>query len=180
MLVGERVRLRAPERSDLPDFVRWLNTPEVRHGLALYAPMSMAQEEQWFERQLADTREHRFVIDVRDGESWRSIGTIASQRTNVKDANGHFGIQIGEVEAWGQGYGGEAVGLLLDFLFDQVNLHRVEMHVYEYNAKAIRCYEKLGFVHEGVERQAHFVDGQYCDALRMAILDREWRERRAG
>ncbi len=52
MIFGEGMRLRAADRDDLPMFVKWFNDPEVRHGLMMYLPLSMAKEEQWFEAML--------------------------------------------------------------------------------------------------------------------------------
>ncbi len=101
MLVGERVRLRAPERADLPHFVRWLNDPAVRHGLSIYAPLSLAHEEAWFERQLNDHHNYWLLLELREREGWRPIGSVGTDRLSPKDANCRVGIQIGEPDAWG-------------------------------------------------------------------------------
>ena len=76
MILGERIRLRAAERDDLPQFVLWLNDPEVRLGLEIYLPFSLAEEERWYERMLeAPAAEHVLVIEANDQDTWRSIGT---------------------------------------------------------------------------------------------------------
>ena len=68
----------------------------------------------------------------------------------------------------------EAVRLLLDFAFRDLNLHRVYLHVFDTNAAAIRIYEKVGFVREGVLRQAAHIDGRYVDVMVMSILREEY------
>jgi len=70
MIYGERIRFRHIEREDLPRFVEWINDPEVRAGLALYLPLSMVEEEDWFEGVLKRPAEERpFGIEVRQPAS---------------------------------------------------------------------------------------------------------------
>nr|MBC7245318.1 GNAT family N-acetyltransferase [Chloroflexota bacterium] len=168
---GKRLRLRAIERSDIPTFVRWFNDPEVRKYLQIYMPMSYAQEERWFEAHLQDQRNCIFGIETLDG---KLIGNIGLHDIMWKDSRAMLGILIGEKEYWDQGYGTEAITTLLRFAFTQKNLHRLYLMVYEYNQRAIRCYEKCGFKHEGRMRQAHFYDGKYYDELIMGILRDEF------
>lgn len=89
------------------------------------------------------------------------------------------GIVIGEKEYWNRGYGSDALRTLLRFAFEELNLHRVFLHVFDFNERAIRCYEKVGFRHEGRLRQARFTEGRYVDELVMAVLREEWEEARA-
>ncbi len=81
-----------------------------------------------------------------------------------------LGIFTGEKEYWGQGYGSDAINALLRFAFREMNLHRIYLHVHDYNERAIRCYEKCGFQLEGRQREALFRDGRYHDVLLMSIL----------
>jgi RimJ/RimL family protein N-acetyltransferase len=84
------------------------------------------------------------------------------------------GILIGEKSCWNRGYGTEAMHLLVDTAFNTLNLHRVYLRVFEDNPRAIRAYEKAGFVHEGRMRQAEFHQGRFCDVLLMSVLRPEW------
>jgi RimJ/RimL family protein N-acetyltransferase len=70
--------------------------------------------------------------------------------------------------------------LLLDFAFNEINLHRVFLTVFSYNQRAIRLYEKLGFQREGIYREHLQRDGQRFDMLHYGILRREWAARRSG
>jgi RimJ/RimL family protein N-acetyltransferase len=81
---------------------------------------------------------------------------------------------IGDKTYWTQGYGTEAVRLLIKHGFNSLNLNRIFLRVFENNPRAIRAYEKAGFVHEGRERQAEFRDGRYIDVLLMSILKDEF------
>ncbi len=81
---------------------------------------------------------------------------------------------------WGQGFGREALGLLMRFAFDEVNLRRLSLTVFAYNTRAIRLYEGMGFVREGTFREFLVRDGQPHDMLLYGLLEREWRAARHG
>lgn len=170
MIVGHKTRLRAIEREDIPTFVKWFNDPEVRHYLEMYLPMSKAAEEEWFEAHLKDDSSRIFAIETEEGVH---IGNVGLHQLDWKNRNAFLGIVIGEKEYWGRGYGSDAIIALLDFAFNEMNLHRVHLSTYDFNQRAIRCYEKCGFRHEGRAREAHFTDGRYHDSLLMAILRKE-------
>lgn len=182
MIYGERIRFRAPERDDLPLFVGWLNDPEVRHGIAMFLPMSLVSEEAWFENMLKHpATEQVLVIEARSPdpqgqERWTTIGTCSFMDIDWRSRNAEFGILIGEKSYWNKGFGTEAVKLLVRHGFQTLNLHRIWLRVFATNPRAIKAYEKAGFTHEGTQRQAEYIDGAYVDVLLMSILRPEWRE----
>jgi RimJ/RimL family protein N-acetyltransferase len=87
-----------------------------------------------------------------------------------------LGIGLGEREYWGKGYGSDALRLILRYAFQELGLQRVTLTVFEYNPRAIRSYEKVGFIHEGRCRKAIHRDGERADLLVMGILRQEWLE----
>lgn len=174
MLIGERVRLRSIEREDLPTFVRWFNDPEVRQYLLMYEPMSMAKEERWFEEMLERKNDFLFAIEAQIGEQWVHIGNVGLHRIDWKNRTAVFGIVLGEKAYWGQGFGTDATRTILRFAFEELNLHRVELEVFDFNTRAMRSYEKAGFHHEGTRRQALFRHGRYHDVHLMSILQSEY------
>lgn len=174
MIYGERVRLRASEREDIPTFVRWFNDPEVRQYLLMYLPMSRAKEEQWFEEHLKARDDFFFVIECRQGEEWLPIGTAGLHRVDWKNSLATLGISLGKKSFWNQGLGTDAVRTLVHFAFTELNLHRVQLEVYDFNPRARRCYEKVGFRLEGTRRQALYRQGCYHDIHIMGILREEF------
>jgi RimJ/RimL family protein N-acetyltransferase len=173
MILGERVRLRAIERSDIPAFVRWFNDPEVRQYLLMYEPMSMAAEERWFERRLEAKDDYLFSFEgLVDGE-WIHLGNVGLHRVDWKNRAATLGIVLGEKQHWSKGFGTDVIRLALKFAFGELNLHRVELDVFSFNPRAIHCYEKAGFRREGVLRDAFYRDGAYHDIYRMAVLEDE-------
>lgn len=174
MIYGERVRLRAIEREDIPTFVRWFNDPEVRHFLLMYEPMSKAKEEQWFEERLKAKDDFLFAIEAHTEHGWVHIGNLGLHNVDWKNRSATFGIVLGEKAYWGQGYGTDATRTMLGFAFRELNLHRVTLDVHDYNPRAMRCYEKAGFRHEGTKREALFRDGRYHDVHIMSVLQHEF------
>jgi RimJ/RimL family protein N-acetyltransferase len=178
MIFGNRVRLRAIERTDLPYFVSWLNDPEVRQFISIYLPLSQVAEENWFEKvQKHPVEEQPLAIEVRSGDTWRLIGNLALFDINWRVRSAELGILIGDKTFWNQGYGSEALGVLLRHAFQTLNLNRVYLRVFADNQRAIRSYERTGFIHEGRQRSAEFRDGVYSDILMMSILCAEWQAR---
>ena len=179
MIYGDRIRLAAIEKRDLPLFVEWLNDSEVRQGISLYLPMSMAQEERWFEQMLErPPDEHPLNIEVSEGDEWVKIGNMGFFDFDHHARSAEAGIMIGNKAYWNQGYGTEAMTLLLKHGFETLNLNRIMLRVYQDNPRAIRCYEKVGYIHEGRMRKARYWNGQYLDILIMGVLKEEWDQRK--
>ena len=181
MLEGERVRLRAVEKSDLPAFVGWLNDAEVRCNLKLLAPLSMGQEESWY----ADVLSQPVIaqplgIEIQDGDQRILIGNISFMNINQTDRNAEVGIFIGEKHYWNQGYGTEAMRLMLQHGFETLNFERIYLRVYETNPRGLRSYEKTGFTEEGRLRNHHYLEGRYIDVIIMGILKDEWFKKENG
>jgi diamine N-acetyltransferase len=176
MLLGERVRLRPIEREDLPRYVAWFAEAQVRANLALFLPLSRAQEERWYENVLAQPPEEQpLAVDAR-GERWQHIGAAGLQNLQWRTRSTEIGLVIGDRAFWGQGLGTEVTALLVRFAFATLNLHRVALRVYEDNAPARRVYEKVGFVLEGRQRDGDFREGRYRDVLVYSILRPEWND----
>ena len=181
MIIGNRIRFRGVERSDIPTFVKWLNDPEVQQGIAIHHPFSQAEEENWYEEMIKHPVDQRVrgiearETDTEDGEEqWKLIGSLEFNEIDWRNSAAEFGIMIGDKSYWNRGYGTEAVRLLVKHGFNTLNLNRIFLRVFENNPRAIRAYEKAGFVHEGRLRQAEFRDGKYIDMLMMSMLKDEF------
>lgn len=174
MIRGKLVDLRAPEMSDLDRNTRWINDREVTQFLSLRYQMSLAAEEAWMRDLVSKPLSYErpfFAIDTKDGAH---IGN--TNLFNVRPAVRHaeLGIMVGEKEYWSRGYGSDALRTLLGFAFGEMNLNRVELFVYDFNARAQAAYRKCGFVEEGRRRQALYRRGAWHDLVVMSVLREEW------
>ena len=170
MIRGEQVVLRAIERQDLPDYVQWLNDPRVLEYFGSPVPLSLAQEEKWYEQMLQDPATRAFAIDF-EGQH---IGSGGFNQIDGRHASAEVGLFIGLPELWDRGLGADVLQALLRFGFEQMNLHRIYLRVFAENTRAVHLYEKIGFQHEGRWRQAGFRHGHYHDLLWMSFLRDEW------
>lgn len=176
MIYGERIRLRAIERDDIPRFVEWLNDPDVTAGLTIKLPLASWDETRWFENLANQTAEERpLAVDARlPDNSWKHIGNVGLHQIDWTNRCAVFGVFIGDKAFWNNGYGTEATRLTLQHGFETLNLNRISLQVYETNPRAIHVYDKIGFIPEGRLRQANFRNGRYIDILIMSILHSEW------
>lgn len=76
---------------------------------------------------------------------------------------------------WGRGYVQEAVGVLLDWAFPALDLHRVEADADPRNVASLRSLQRLGFTREGTLRERWIVEGEVSDTAAFGLLRREWR-----
>jgi len=173
-LIGERVYLRPLEKEDLSSIQAWANDPEVRRLTGEVSPMSQSAAEQFFERVRTD-RDRVWLVIARLADD-RIIGEAGLLRIFSAWRTTDLSLIIGDKGAWEQGYGTEAILLLLDHAFGDLNMHRVAVGVVGFNQRALRFYEKVGFRREGVEREGYFHDHVYHDFVRMSILEHEYRE----
>lgn len=176
MLTGKKVFLRPYKRSDLKYFLKWFNDPEVTQYLLMYLPMTEMAEEKYIEELAARSQtDVPFVIEAIEGNINKPIGTIGLHGIKSKDHNAIFGIAIGEKEYWSKGYGTEAARLLIDYGFQQLNLHRISSDAFDFNERSIRLHKRVGFKEEGRRRQDVFKNGQYHDEVQFGLLRSEWK-----
>jgi RimJ/RimL family protein N-acetyltransferase len=174
---GPSVVLKRHTRDNLPDFLRWYQDPEVAR-LTRYqdGPMRPDEIERFFMMRALGPDTLAMGIHVR--ATGRLIGSCAFSQLDADNGSVLFHITIGEHDAWGRGYGSEATGLMVEHAFTSLGLHRVALSVFAFNERAIRAYQRVGFVDEGRSREAIWRDGRWWDELHMSVLEPEWRARR--
>ena len=177
-LVSDRVRLRPHVASDAPDHVRWRNDAEVAFWATAndirFWPVAAAAVDHWFSNRLPEmdpASDGVYAVDLRDG---RHIGMVDYRDVNSVARSATVGITIGEKDLWGQGYGSEALRLLIHYLFDHLNLHRVQSDTWSGNERAMRSFARIGFREEGRLRDAVWGPGRYFDSVVMGLLRAEW------
>jgi RimJ/RimL family protein N-acetyltransferase len=174
---GELVRLVAPDpdnESDMETQARWWRDSEFQRLLdtdpaMLHTAKSMKEE---LEKELV--KEDGFFFFIRRLSDDRLLGFIGLHSNVFTHGNMWVGVGIGDRENWGKGYGTDAMRVLLRYAFTELNLHRVTLIVFEQNKRAIRSYEKAGFVVEGVTRKEYTREGRRWDVVHMGVLREDW------
>ena len=178
-LVGFRLTLHPLIEADLAHGYRWERDKEVQYwAQGDRAPDPLTYEE--YRARFAPpfghpgTLEH-FAMVVANGDL---IGFTGYFHVNREVASAEVGIVIGERAYWGNGYGREALSLLVGHLFTDLAMQRVSLETWSGNERAIRAYRAVGFREEGRLRRAQVVEGRYYDTVLMSILREEFADSR--
>jgi len=173
VLQGPRLRLRPVEPADAAARLALGQDPALAlfYGVdpARLPPYGQRQATAWAER-LSRVR-HAWAIE-RDGAL---VGEVRLDSVNLQDRRASLAIGFFAARDLGQGLGTEALRLALAHAFDGLVLHRIGVRVLEYNARALRAYEKCGFKIEGRERETAFLLGRWHDDIMLGLLAREFR-----
>jgi RimJ/RimL family protein N-acetyltransferase len=174
-LQGRKVNLCPINKKDIPLFHQWVSDLTVTKTLfsGTADVLTVYDEEDWFKK--TKKREGELTLAIVAKKFSKTIGSIELKRINKIDKTASLGIIIGDKNYWGKGYGREAITLLLDFAFNVLNLHSVNLSVYDYNHRAIKAYQAVGFKEAGRLRETRFWGGKYYDIIKMDILADEFK-----
>lgn len=178
-LTGDNIQLRALELRDLDiildayhDFDLQLTTD----GDA--PPLSDAQVRAFWEEIVIDpgSELRYFAIEPLTGNPNKGqfVGACSLQHIDMRNRHAELGIFMASRESRGQGYGLDAVRLLLKYGFEVLRLDKIHLGVYDFNEGGLRLYERIGFRYEGCLRQMIYYEGRYWDEWAMGILRSEW------
>lgn len=168
VLTGDSVTLRDATPFDVQARFALGNVPEI-HAMFGADPTTVRDitpeaAEAWVQSHLDD--QHAWVIEAQGA----MIGGIRLHTVNYSDKRAQIAIGILDPDALGQGFGTEAMRLLATYAFDTMGLHRLGCRVIDFNARATRAYEKVGFVIEGREREAAYIASEWHDDLILGLL----------
>ncbi len=172
-LVGDRIYLspRSPEDAEL--FTKWLNDFQTTDYIGRSAEQYTVDAERKYLENHANDRAS-FCIVTLDNDTM--IGSVSLEDFDFIERSALFGIFIGDENFRNNGYGTEAIRLILDYGFNYLNLHSIRLSVFGNNERAIACYKKCGFKEVGRFREKKYVNGKYIDIVLMDILEQEFTE----
>ncbi|GAA4919247.1 GNAT family protein [Streptomyces coeruleoprunus] len=176
ILTGDKVLLRPFTEADTTTMAAILDDPEVvRLTGSGERSFSYEQLRSWYDSR--SEQADRLDLGLVDRASGRLVGELVLYEWDELNRSCVFRVLIGP-GGRDRGLGTEAIRLLLAYAFERLGLHRVSLGVLAFNPRAQRVYERVGFVREGVEREAVLHEGEWIDSVSMAVLAREWAEHR--
>jgi RimJ/RimL family protein N-acetyltransferase len=173
-LTGKLVTLRPVTEADAPA-LHGVH-PDTAKLTGSHREVGLDEAVAWYRTRAGhDDRLDLAIVPHESGE-WAGEAVINEYDPDSLSAN--FRILLAGPQAYGRGWGTEATRLILGYAFEHGGLHRIDLGVYDFNPRARRVYEKVGFRYEGTRRESLCWDGAWVDEHIMSILDREWAEHR--
>ncbi len=177
LLYGDLVHLTAEDPAALAEACSCWNADSEFLRLLDAKPanqLSARKITEWIQQDQEKEPQPFTLFAIRTIEGEHLIGWMDLEGTLFPHGEAFVGIGIGDRDYWGKGYGTDAMRVILRYAFQELNLRRVALDTFEYNPRAIRSYEKAGFVQEGAVREYLYREGKRWDLIFMGILREEW------
>jgi [ribosomal protein S5]-alanine N-acetyltransferase len=170
-MVGERLYLRKLRISDVNgNYYHWMNDPEVTQYLeSRFYPNSIDKLIEYVKEKIADKNNIFLAIVLKEKD--QHIGNIKLDPINWIHRRGDIGIIIGEKSCWGKGYASEAIGVLVKYSFQKLNLHKLTAGCYALNSGALKAFQKKGFEIEGSLKKHSLCNGRYVDVVQLGLIN---------
>lgn len=170
----QMIYLRILEETDIPTTTKWMNNPEISDIMGLIPAFSLHNQLEWFKKN--DSDKTRYVFAICNNSDNQHIGNVGLSSIDYINRNCMFSIIIFDTRNRGKGAGSDATKLALDFAFNRLNMNKVYLKTSEKFIEALKMYQKLGFVKEGVMRQHRYTNGKYENKIMLSILKSEFYE----
>ena len=174
-IIGDRIYLspKGTSEEEIEKYTEWMNDFQVTDYIGRSAQIVTWQGEKGYLEKATINNDNK-NFNIIDLKSNKLIGTVGLENFNYIERSAVLGIFIGDYDFRGNGYGTEAIKLLLEYGFKYLNLHSIRLDLLSTKERAHKCYLKCGFKDTGCSRDAIFLNGKYYDKLHMDILENEF------
>lgn len=174
ILKSRRIYLRPLQETDAQSFLDNTRDEEIRYMTGTKSSFTLEQIQDHIGNGKKDSTRYDFAICLIDNNLL--IGELSISEIDLENSKAGFRISMFGTELTGKGFGSEAIELVLKFVFEELNLNRLQLEVFSHNKRGIRAYEKTGFKKEGVLRDSLYYNGKFSDEIIMSILKIEYEE----
>lgn len=176
MFKTDRIELRKVQPTDSEIYFNWKNDYDVmKHTNPNFDLATREEVDGFISFIIGEPSSKGYMIVNRETQD--VMGIVSLINIDTKNRSAECIIDIGNKDYWGKGFGNEALSLLMNYSFNELNLHRLYLNVFSSNKRAIALYERLGFVHEGTMREGIYREGSWQDIYNMGILQKEFQSR---
>jgi RimJ/RimL family protein N-acetyltransferase len=173
------IKLEYFTRDDFDLLIKWISDDRALQnwtGSMFSFPLTYEKLE-WY---LTDANDPKtsdvFIYKVIDTDNGKTVGHISLGSISEKNRSARISrVLVGDTCERGKGYCSAMIQEVIRIGFEDLKLHRIALGVYATNYSAIRCYERCGFVKEGISRDVLKYGNEYWSLVEMSILEEEWR-----
>lgn len=176
MWKGKSVRLRALEREDLSDTRRWANAPEVMQFEGIGFPVSMEQEQRWFDSLANNPNRKVFIIETLADKPPVPVGILYLD-IDWRHRSGNVSLTV-DPGHQRKGYGTDAIRTAVADSFGVLGLERLSATIFAFNVASLRAFSKAGFTEEGRKRKSYLWRGELQDQVLMSVLRAEYLDKK--
>lgn len=169
-IVGEKIYLSPRNNEDVEIFTKWLNDFEITDCIGTSGNVVNLENE----RKYLQENNAPYSFSIVTLKEDKMIGTISLENVDSVHRCATLGIFIGDKDYHEKGIGTEAINLLVEFGFNYLNLHCINLQAFNFNKRALNCYKKCGFKETGRVRENRYINGKYYDSICMDILKSEF------
>lgn len=177
-LEGTKIYLSPMSLEDAEAFSKWISDRSVSDNTHSTSKIYNIETEKEWIKNILENKEPTFSIVLQENDEL--IGNCGLMNIKQIDGTAEIGIMIGEEENRNKGYGSEAIRLLLEFGFDVLKLHNIDLRVFDFNKRAIACYKKLGFKEYGIKHECYYLNGKYHNEILLEMLEKDYRVTKNG
>lgn len=174
MIKGKLTGLRAIEKEDLNKFLKWRNNPNLRKNFREFKELNSVNQEIWFNNIVMNSP-NNIMFSIVNLENNELIGACGLNYIDWVNRNADLSIYIGfKNEYIDDLYAPDACKLLLEYGFNELNLHRIHVEIYDFDLDKKGLLDKLNFNYDGMLRETHWTDGKWANSLYYSILEQEF------
>jgi len=175
-----RLGLRRFQEGDLTPMREWVVDPSIKYNFRFTAQVKSDDDLRKFingqiNRTVKDNFINYVLFDKSDDEK-TYLGSVGLKNIDFNDKNAELTIVIGKKNYLGKGYGQDALFLITNYGFNELKLHKIYLTVISHNIRAIKAYEKFGFLHEGIRKDQIFQNSCYFDEILMGLVVDEFKK----
>jgi RimJ/RimL family protein N-acetyltransferase len=178
MIKGSKLGLRAVEKEDLPVLQKWRNIEIFRKNFREVRELNMANQEKWFDKLNSSANDFMFVFENLSTKELIGAGGLLYINWIIKSADYSFYIGLDELYIDNMGYAKDATNLLLKYGFDNLNLNKIWMELYEFDKQKIDFFTKnFNFKIDGILRDNCFENGKYWNSFIISLTENDFRKK---
>jgi hypothetical protein len=177
MILGKKVYLKAVEPENLNQLMEWRNLPEFRKHFREYREINTIMQQKWFENNVSDDK-NTIMFSVFNVETNELLGCCGLCYINWVHRHADLSVYIGYEHAYidNLGFADDSCRLVLNYGFNELNLHKIWTEIYEFDNKKKALYDKFGFKQDGLLRDNYFYDGRWWDSRIISLLSHEFNQ----